>query len=134
MNNSELHGTLALVRPDLENERDPHKGEVGVLTYIDSENKAYMSFPKGGEAIYEPYELFQLQEKEHLPAIAASGEQVSLKDYKDLYKIDLLQKMGRSTDLLQALEIAGANPDIWNRTIRSVESQLEVKQTFAYAR
>jgi len=134
MNNNELYGTLAIVRPDLEKPLDPYKGEVGVLTYIDTANKVYMSFPKGGEAIYEPYELLQLRNTDHMAAIKNTGESVSLEDYKDLYKIDLLQKMGRSTDLLHALEIAAANPDIWNRTLRSVESQLEIKQHFAYAR
>jgi len=133
-NNSELHGTLPIVRPDLEKPRDPHKGEVGVVTYIDTANKVYMGFPKGGEAIYEPYELLQLRDTDHMTAIKNSGETIDLKDYKDLYKIDLLQKMGRSTDLLQALEIAAANPNIWNRAMRSVESQLEIKQHFAYAR
>jgi hypothetical protein len=134
MNNSELFGTLALVRPDLENKHDPHKGEVGVLAYIDNDNKVYMRFPKGGEAIYEPNELFQLDQTEHLPAIKSTGEQVSLQDYKDLFKIDLLQKMGRSTDSLQALEIAAANPGIWERALKSVEQQIEIKQDFAYAR
>ena len=133
MEKNQLIGTLALVRPDLQDDAAKQQGEVGVLTYIDSDNKAYMSFPKGGEGIYEPKDLLQLRTSPLLPA-AKEDPGLSLKDYKSLYTIDLLQGMGRSTDLLRALEVAATNPTVWDKALQSVESQLEIKQSHAYTR
>ena len=135
MNNNELHGTLALVRPDLENDAAHQQGQVGVLTYIDNSEKAYLSFPKGGEGIYEPADLFQLKEGNVFEALKnEAGGKMSVKDYKDLFSIDLLQKLGRSTDTLQALEIAGSNPAIWDKALDTVASRMAQAQTYAMAR
>jgi len=135
MNNSDLHGTLALVRPDLQNDPAKQQGQVGVITYIDNSEKAYMSFPKGGEGIYEPSDLFQLKDTDFFELFKQSNDgAVNLKDYKDIFRIDLLTKLGRSTDLLAALEIAGENRNIWDKVLDSVDSKMTHQQTYAMAR
>ena len=135
MNHNELHGTLALVRPDLENDPARQQGEVGVLTYIDNSEKVYMSFPKGGEGIYEPADLFQLKEEDFFTAVKNDNSgTIGLKDYKDIFKIDLLQKMGRSTDTLRALEIAGTNPAIWDKVLDSVDSKISQNHSYSMTR
>jgi len=135
MNHNELHGTLALVRPDLENDHARQLGEVGVITYVDNTDKVYMSFPKGGEGIYEPADLFQLKEDDFFTTVKNDNSgSIGIKDYKDLFKIDLLQKMGRSTDILRALEIAGTNPAIWDKVLDSVDSKLAQHQVYTMTR
>jgi hypothetical protein len=52
---------------------------------------------------------------------------MDLKDYKDLYKVSILQDVGRSKDIWQALEIAGNNPAIWSKALTPVENSIPLK-------
>jgi hypothetical protein len=134
MENSDLHGTLVLVRPDLENDPVRQQGQVGVLTYIDSSDNVYVSFPNRIEGKYDPDALMQLKEKEEIFPQLKDYDALNMEDYKDLYKISLLQDMGRSTDILRALEIAGNNPALWDKALVNVEDKMAWKQVFSVSR
>jgi hypothetical protein len=132
--NSELHGTLALVRPDLENARLNQSGEIGVITYIDTQDEVFMSFRNGVEGRYSPDDLMQLKDRDQIfPELKNYGD-LDTDDYKDLYKISLLQDMGRSTDILRALEIAGNNPAVWDKTLVPVSDRMTVRHELSFSR
>src|ERR1700756_4539954 len=110
-----LHGALALVRPDLENDPVRQQGEIGIITYADEvHNELYVIFDNGKEGVYPGEALCQFKTPEDVAASPVNNErEMQLKDYKDVYKIGLLLELGRSEDLMKALEIARDNPDIW---------------------
>ena len=61
---------------------------------------------------------------EIFPDLMANGSKLDLSEYKDLYKISLLQDRGRSTDIVHALEIAAKNPAIWDKSLVAVDQLL----------
>jgi len=127
---SELHGTLVLVRPDLENDPYGQQGKVGIVNYVDMKDDVYLSFDNGKEGIYSGDALLQLKGKnETLGAAMNNASAMQLKDYKDLYKISLLQDLGRGKDIWQALEIARENPDIWKDSLVGVDQIIGRQQT-----
>ena len=129
MNNNEILGTLVLVHPDLENHPAGREGDIGIVAYVDSpKNEVYLRFTDEAEAIYPADALFRLKEKEQIfSREPANTNKATLSGYKDLFKISLLQDMGRSTDIWNALEIARDNPEIWPETLVSVQESLGLK-------
>jgi hypothetical protein len=127
---SELHGTLALVRPDLENDPYGQQGKIGIVTYVDMKDEVYLSFNNGKEGIYPGDALLQLKGKnETLLAAINNTSCLQLDDYKALYKISLLQDLGRGKDIWQALEIARDHPGIWEDSLVGVDQAIGSKQT-----
>jgi hypothetical protein len=122
MENNELPGTLALVHPYLENDPSQRQGQIGIVTYIDDEKKeVYLSFEQGPDSAYQAADLFQLKPKDRLfPELTDKASTLSITDFKDLYKIGLLQDRGRGVDQWQALEIARENPGIWESVLLPV--------------
>ncbi|MGF7036943.1 hypothetical protein [Mucilaginibacter lappiensis] len=129
MNKNELHGTLVLVHPGLENDPAGQQGKVGILTYVDSSDEIFVSFDNNQtEGKYSPNALLQLKDRSELyPAMMEEAASMNLEDYKDLYKISLLQDRGRNIDIWNALEIAGNNPAIWSRSLVPVENSIPLK-------
>jgi hypothetical protein len=129
MKDNELLGTLVLVHPDLENHPAGREGDIGIVAYVDSpNNEIYLRFTDEAEAVYPPDALFQLKPKEEIfPERGVNVAVPNLNSYKDLYKISLLQQMGRSTDIWNALEIARDNPEIWKNSLLSVEESLGLR-------
>ena len=125
MENNELYGTLVLVHPDLKNDPAGQQGKVGILSYIDSRDEIYVGFENGREGKYSPDALMSLKDKSEIfPDLMANGSKLDLSEYKDLYKISLLQDRGRSTDIVHALEIAAKNPAIWDKSLVAVDQLL----------
>ncbi|WP_191175708.1 hypothetical protein [Mucilaginibacter rigui] len=84
-----------------------------------------MVFTDEAEAVYPSDALFKLKPKEEIyPTGGMDFAIPNLNSYKDLYKISLLQQMGRSTDIWNALQIARENPEIWKNSLVSVEESL----------
>lgn len=128
MDKNELHGTLVLVHPGLENDPAGQQGKVGILTYVDSNDEIYVSFANKVEGHYSPNALLQLKDRSELfPGLMTDASLLDLNDFKDLYKISLLQDTGRSTDIWRALEIAGNNPAIWSKCLVPVENSIPLK-------
>ena len=127
MNSSELHGTLVLVHPDLKDDPAKKQGQVGILTYMDSGDRAFVSFLDNKEGQYDTANLFQLKEREHLFESIDDPSSLSVRDYKDIYQISLLQDYGGNKGTLRALEIAANNPSIWEKTMVKVEDILGLK-------
>jgi hypothetical protein len=129
MNRNELHGTLVLVHPGLENDPAGKQGKVGILTYVDSSDEIFVSFDNNqSEGKYSPNALLQLKERSELfPDMMKEAATLNLDDFKDLYKISLLQDRGRNVDIWDALEIAGSNPAIWARSLVPVENSIPLK-------
>ena len=125
-----LHGALALVRPDLENDPVRQQGEIGIITYADEvHNELYVIFDNGKEGVYPGEALFQFKTPEDVAASRVDNDrEMQLKDYKDVYKIGLLLELGRSEDLMKALEIARDNPDIWRDVFVTVGERIEQRQ------
>jgi hypothetical protein len=125
-----LHGTLALVRPDLENDPVHQQGEIGIITYVDRNNdEVYVIFDNGKEGTYQGEALLQFKTPDEVAASPVdNAREMKLKDYKDVYKIGLLFDLGRSADLMKALEIARDNPDIWRDVFVTLAERIEHRQ------
>ena len=134
MDKSELYGTLVLIHPDLRDDPARKQGKVGVLTYVDAGNEAFVSFLDKTEGHYKPEALLRLKGRDELFSTIDDPASMSLSDYKDLYKIGLLQDLGRSTDMLQSLEIAGNNPAIWDRSLVNVAELMAPKPEHSFSR
>jgi hypothetical protein len=132
--NNQLHGTLVLVRPDMEHDPVNQQGEVGVLTYVAEDQGVFVSFRNSVEGKYDAGNLMQLKDRDQIFAERKNYGDLEIEDYKDLYKISLLLDMGRSQDILRALEIAGKNPAVWQKTLLPVAERMVAKQELALGR
>lgn len=127
MNSSELYGTLVMVHPHLHVDPLRKQGQVGIFTYLDFGNRAFVSFLDGKEGTYAAATLFKLKEREQLFESIDDPSTLSVKDYKDIYQISLLQDYGGNKGTLRALEIAAKNPSIWENTLVKLEYHLREK-------
>jgi hypothetical protein len=129
MTNNELLGTLVLVHPDLENHTAGREGAIGIIAHVDAQqNEIVLRFTDEAEAIYPSDALFRLKDQDRIfPDAAAGGSELSLDNYKDLFKISTLQDRGRGQDIWNALEIARDNPAIWQNSLVSVEESLGLR-------
>ena len=136
MNSKDLIGTLALVHPGLANDLARKQGQVGVITYVGKENHdIYLSFPGGGEGIYNSDTVLRLRDKNAvLDALVNEGDQMNLEDFKNLYKVTMLQDRNTSSALLSALEIARDNPGIWNKTLDNASAGENLQHEKAHSR
>lgn len=136
MYNENLIGTLALVHPELVNDPAKKQGQVGVITYVGKENhEIYMSFPGRGEGVYNGDAVLRLKDKnEVLEALVNEGDNMNLNDFKDLYKVTMLQDRNTSTGLLSALEIARDNPNIWSKTLETASAVQNLQLEKAFSR
>ncbi|RFZ91072.1 hypothetical protein D0C36_19205 [Mucilaginibacter conchicola] len=129
MTDQELLGTLVLVHPNLEDHPAGREGHIGFITYVDRpENEVYVRFTDEAEAVYPTDAIFLLKDREKIfcPDKAQTNA-ATLNDYKDLFKIAMLQDKGRSTDIWNALQIARDNPGIWPATLISAEESLGLR-------
>ena len=119
MNDENLIGTLALVHPELKADPARKQGEIGVITYVSNEDRnIYMSFPGAGEGVYSGEAVLCLKDKSLvLDELVNNGDNMEVNDFKDLYKVTMLQDRGTSTGILSALEIARDNRNIWAKTL-----------------
>jgi hypothetical protein len=132
---SELHGTQVLVHPYLENDPTEKQGKVGVIAYARTFDEISVAFMDGKEGVYALDNIMQLKKREVIfPDDKAAMKNVSIKDYKDLFTIARLQEMGRSTDIMRALDIAGKNPAIWDRTLSPVSESMARKNEYSIGR
>ena len=130
MNNNELHGSLVLVRPNLENDPVRQQGQIGIISYVDLKDDVFVSFKNGTEGIYTGDSLLQLKNRDKIfTDLMSNASSLELKDFKDLYKISLLLDIGRSTDVWQALEIARDNPDIWKGSLVAIDNSMARQET-----
>ncbi|MES2108731.1 MAG: hypothetical protein V4577_08295 [Bacteroidota bacterium] len=129
MTNNELLGTLVLVHPNLENHPAGREGDIGIVAYVDSpKNEVYLRFTDEAEAVYPSDALFMLKDSDKIfPEAAIDRSNMNMDNYKDLYKINTLQSMGRGKDIMNALEIARDNPGIWPSSLVSVEESLGLR-------
>jgi hypothetical protein len=129
MTNNELLGTLVLVHPNLENHPAGREGDIGIVAYVDTpNNEVYLRFTDEAEAVYTSDALFMLKDSDKIfPEAAIDRSNMNMDNYKDLYKINTLQNMGRGKDIMNALEIARDNPGIWPSSLVSVEESLELR-------
>ncbi|MEZ2334751.1 hypothetical protein AB6735_03915 [Mucilaginibacter sp. RCC_168] len=136
MNNQNLNGTLVLVRPDLTVDPANGQGKVAIVTYDREQSKEiYVAFNNGKEGIYPPEFLLKLKDKKAiLDDLMANGSAMPLDNFKDLYKISMLLDRGTSTAQWQALEIAGQNPAIWDKSIQPVKEAEKQVLDKAYTR
>jgi hypothetical protein len=132
--NNQLHGTLVLVHPYLEDDPARQQGKIGILTYVAEDKEVFVSFQNGAEGQYNAGDLLQLKDRDKIFDERQNFGDLSLDDYKDLYKISLLQELGRSTDILHALEIAGRNPAVWEKTLLPVSERMTAKQDLSLTR
>jgi hypothetical protein len=128
MTNRELPGTLALVHPDFENHPAGREGDIGIIAYVDNDDKVYLRFTDEAEAVYPPDAIMVLKSRQEIFP-SPDDTEISLDSYKDLFKISTLQDMGRGKDLWHALEIARDNPAIWQNSLLTVAEGLGHRQT-----
>jgi len=136
MNNENLNGTLVLVRPDLTIDPTNGQGKVAIVTYDREQSKEiYVAFSNGQEAVYPSESLLKLKDKKTiLDDLKANGSTMPLDNFKDLYKISLLLDRGTSTAQWQALEIAGQNPAIWDKSMQPAKAAEKQSLEKAYTR
>lgn len=134
MKNETLTGSLVLVHPDVKNDPVGKQGQIGVLTYAREANENYVSFPKGGESVYQTKDLMLLKPKEEiLKELMQNGARMPVNDFKAMYKIMMRQDLGTSSDLFNALEIARDNPGVWSKTLEAVSrsEKIELENTLS---
>lgn len=136
MNNSDLNGTLVLVRPDLTIDPANGQGKVAVVNYHSLQsNEIYVGFNNGSEAVYPQEFLLKLRSKEEiLNDLKANGSSMPLENFKDLYKVGILLDRGTNSAHWQALEIAAHNPAIWDKALQPAKALEKQVLENAYAR
>jgi hypothetical protein len=136
MNQENLIGTLAMVHPKLHLDPARKEGEVGVIIYVSkAEHNIYMRFPNGGEGVYQGDEVLRLKDKNKvLDTLVNEGDSMGIEDFKDLYKVSLLQDRATSTDILSALEIARDNPRIWDKTLEIASPVQSIRHEKTWSR
>jgi len=133
MNSESLTGSLVLVHPEFGNDPLKKQGQIGVLTYPKELHEMYVSFPGGGEGIYEWNNLLKLKDKQAVfDDLMKNGSAMEQNDFKAMYKIMLLQDRGTNRGTFDALEIARDNPGIWDRTLEPVmqTEKLNLEKTY----
>jgi hypothetical protein len=133
MKDSELQGAIVLVRPDLKTDPAGQQGKIGVVSYASQVDDIYVNFGDK-EGVYSSDALFKLKNRKELFDELMNGSALAVKDFKDLYKIGLLQDTGRPKDIVQALEIARDNPAIWEHTLEPTGKTLAQRQEQAVGR
>ncbi|NHA03251.1 hypothetical protein G7092_05580 [Mucilaginibacter sp. HC2] len=131
-NNESLNGTLVLVLPDLENNPETKRGQIGVVTYARSASENYVRFLEGNEAIYPAEQVLKLKDKQQvLDDLTKNGSSMPLDDFKAMYKIMLLQDRGTSQAIFSALAIAKDNPGVRDNVLESINptQEQELAQT-----
>ncbi|MFD1257733.1 hypothetical protein ACFQ3S_13070 [Mucilaginibacter terrae] len=135
MENQNLEGTLVLVKPGPEIDRDAKRGQIGVLTYVRSETENYVRFPEGGEAFYPSAQVMMLKDKQEIfNDLTSNGSSMPLDDFKAMYKIMLLQDRGTSQALFSALAIANDHPDIQDKVLDSISPAQKQEMAKSYSR
>lgn len=135
MENENLTGTIVLVRPDLENDPDTKRGQIGVLTLAFSEKENYVRFPEGGEAYYPAGQVMMLKDKKQVfDDLTNNGSSMPLDDFKAMYKIMLLQDRGTSQALYSALAIANDHPGLQERVLESINPAYKQELAKSYSR
>jgi len=134
MDKNELHGSLVLVHPGLENDPANKQGRVGIIAYVNNKDEIFVRFGTI-EGKYAPNALLRLKDRETLfTDLLEDASKLDLKDYKDLYKISVLQEMGRAADTWRALEIAGKNPAIWEKALKPVQNSIPLRMAQSIGR
>lgn len=136
MENNDIIGALVLVNPELESDPAKQQGQIGVIQYADiGKDEMYVGFPGGREGIYASDALFTLKNKTELFSdMMKDTSGMEPENFKDLYKIALLQDRGTNRGLIEAMEIAKNNPAIWPDSLVKVEELLGQRQAKAYSR
>ncbi len=125
-----------MVSPDLENDPAQGQGKIALVNYESlHDNEIYVAFNNGREAIYQPDALFRLKGKEEILAeLMANGSELRGDDYKDLYKIAMLQDRGTGTAQWQALEIVQQNQRINSMALEPVKPGQAIALQKSYSR
>ncbi|MBD1395176.1 hypothetical protein [Mucilaginibacter glaciei] len=136
MKNESLNGTLVMVSPDLENDPAKGQGKIALVNYESlHDNEIYVAFDNGQEAVYHPDALLRLKGKEEILAeLMDNGSEIRGDDYKDLYKITMLQDRGTAKAEWQALEIAQQNPRIKNAALEPAKPGIAIELQKSYSR
>jgi hypothetical protein len=136
MNKESLQATLVMVHPDLKNDPLQNQGRVAVVNYDrDYSQDLYLGFTNGKEGIYHPAELLKLKNKQEvIKDLTENGTSMPLSDFKDLYKIMLLQGKETPQANYDALEIARDNRGIWERALEAPGTKRNVELSAAFNR
>lgn len=133
--NGSLAGTLVLVQPDVGNDPEMKKGQIGVLTYARSETENYVRFPEGGEAYYPAGQVMMLKDKQQVfNDLTNNGSAMPLDDFKAMYKIMLLQDRGTSQALYSALAIANDHPGVQEKVLDFINPSYKQELAKTYGR
>jgi hypothetical protein len=121
MNKESLQATLVMVHPDLKNDPLQNQGKIAVVNYDRQIGQdLYLGFLDGREGVYHPAELLKLKKKDEvMKELAENGTSMQMNDFKNLYKIMLLQDRGTPQAIHDALEIARDHRGIWDRALEA---------------
>ncbi|WP_457133882.1 hypothetical protein [Mucilaginibacter sp. UYNi724] len=125
-----------MVSPDLKNDPAQGQGKIALVNYESLHDKEiYVAFDNGQEAIYHPDALLRLKGKEDILAeLLDNGSEIRGDDYKDLYKITMLQDRGTGKAEWQALEIVQQNQRISNTALEPVKPGQAIALQKSYSR
>ncbi|GAA4339647.1 hypothetical protein GCM10023149_50480 [Mucilaginibacter gynuensis] len=135
MENTTLAGTLALVHPEIRTDPSAMQGQVGIITYADNRSDdVYLRFENGRESRYASDAVLILKNKADLLNDLKNNTHIQVADFKDLYKVGILQDRGRPADVVQALQIAANNPNIRDNALLAVSAVIGTSQERSVAR
>ncbi len=122
----ELAGAPTLVHWELSDDPAQKQGQVGMITSADLENdEVYVSFGKGQQALYGTDALLVLQNQNDIYRyLMTNVSKLTTPEFKDMFRITLLQQTGQRKDAVEALELAKNNPQLQQFTLSSLQQKL----------
>jgi len=128
----EMKGTLALVH-EMTDDPANRQGQIGMITDIDLEqDDVFVSFEKGNQAKYSMAALLVLRNHQDVYRDMMSNTmKMDSQDFKQLFRLNLLQTSSSRSDVRSAIEIAQGNEKIRAYSMSSLQDKLGVVREFA---
>jgi hypothetical protein len=125
----DLTGSYVLVNPDLYYDPVAKQGNIGILTFADTDNdEFYVSFGKD-TALYAGDSLLVLKKPNAIDRdMMGNIKNLEKEHIKDLLRINMLAATGMPKDQKTALEMASANEVVRSYALESLEDKLAREQ------
>lgn len=132
----ELAGTFVLVHPQLLNDPEDRKNQIGIIATAELEHDNVMvSFGRNGQGLFSADALLVLRKPNsiHYDAVRDASH-MDVKDFKQILEVSLLASSNLVKERRQAVEISRENPNVLQYSMASLEEELGLKQDYSVAR
>jgi len=128
-NNYEACNKFVLVHPELENDPDERRNEIGIIVSDNLNHKIRVSFQDNTCSNFTSDELFLLKPiGEIQQMLIDQGQYLSLPDLKALTQLDLMLRYGNGDKAWDALKLAANNPGIHEFCLDRLDDKLPIQK------